>query len=671
VSALTFEPDGVGEALDSPFAPMDTDSWTEPTDEGPTEAAVFAAPTDEANDASAEVDELMEARSEDEEAEADGGSAIWQPLVRVAVAGGLRDRNQLTNLVFFARHPERKGRKLARDEPGYSTLSGEWLRIRDTIVSPVLHRTAGATQPTTSGAGPLAVVATPLPSGATANRFGVPEAVEALAWIQKEWTRRHPDVRFGVRDISRRGGGRLGSHKSHRVGLDADVNLTVNGKRVGVRAPDYERHRPLVQELVEVIRANPVLPIKTIGFLDPKVSGVAQWPGHTKHLHVRFCRPERYASTLDLDQVYAKGEAKPSYDCGAARELEDGHLDLYYEEEDDAAEADAIEEPGAPQPTPEAPVADAIAALALEQLRLRDDEAEGFFEPFRRFAQPFQQAIAVLRALRAGRRDENDLTDMVFFERFPTHKGRRPSPGQPGFTQWSEIRGTLVRPLRWGHIRTEARRLALAEWEWWRRGRRLENEPGPVQDRLTDYWAATPRMPTGDAIWQESWSAAFISWVLQQAGTGADFRYHNAHRVFVHWAVRNAVDGTTRPVTAHPANGPDRVKPRVGDLVCTQRGNQPTTYAELAGLAQPPAGRALHCDLVTDVSADRIFAVGGNKAPAHGVVCPVNPQPDGCTAADAAAGHCGCTVNRVSHRLDVDGFLSNNPRFVAIVRLGP
>ncbi len=314
---------------------------------------------------------------------------------------------------------------------------------------------------------------------------------------------------------------------------------------------------------------------------------------------------------------------------------------------------------------------DTIASLAVDQLELPQDEAEGFLEPFRRFAQPFQHAIAVVRALQAGRRDEDDLTDLVYFERFPAHRGRRPTPGQPGFTQWSEIRVTLVRPLLWGHIRIEARRIALVEWEWWRRGRRLEDEAGAVQDRLTDYWAVTPHTPTGDAIWQGSWSAAFISWVLREAGTGTNFLYHNAHRVFVHWAVRNAVDGTTHPVKAHPANGAGRVKPRVGDLVCTRRRNQATTYAELAGLAQPPAGRALHCDLVTDVTADRIWVVGGNKQPAHGMVCPLNPSPDGCTAAEQAAGECGCTVNRVSHRLTTDGFLRNNPRWVAVVRLGP
>ena len=623
---------------------------------------------------------------------------FWQPIVRIAMAGGVRDPNKLTNLVFFARHPERQGRKLTPDERDFASLSVEWRRIRDAIVGPVAGTAPwpgrhGSTATTTTGAvGPLTAVATPLPSGATANRYGIPETIEALEWIGSEWARRRPEVRFGVRDISRRGGGRLRPHKSHRVGLDADVNLVVNGRRIGVANADYGRQRPLVQELVDLVRSNPVLPVKTIGFLDRQVRGVEPWPGHTRHLHIRFCRPERYASQLDPGHVYAAGEPTPDYTCDAAREHEDDLRDLYYEDEledgdefedvDELEDGDEFEDRDAPVVAPQAgklasddPVADTIAGFAADQLRHPGEEAEGFLEPLRRLAEPFRPAFAVVRALHGGAHDEDALTDAAFRARFPAHHGGRPTSGDPQFAIWSTMRESLVRPLLWGHIRTEARRIGLAEWEWWRRGRRVEDEPG-VQGRLTDYWAVTPHMPVGAAIWQESWSAAFISWVLHEAGTGTNFRYDNAHRVFVHWAIRNAVDRTAHPVTAHPVVGADRIAPRVGDLVCTWRGTVQTTYAELAGMAQPPH-RALHCDLVTDVAPPHdpghIWVVGGNKTPAAGVICPVNPMPppNGCTAAEAANRECGCTVNRARHRLAPDGFLAPNRRWVAIVRLGP
>jgi subtilisin family serine protease len=257
--------------------------------------------------------------------------------------------NLLTDTVFFAAHPERQGAPLSPDDPNYPALSKEWRRIRDSIAAPTAPAPAAPTAPATASAapapspgaaGPLPAVATPLPAGATRNRYGIPETIEALDWIAQEWARRHPETRFGVRDISRLGGGKLAPHKSHRVGLDADVNLAVEGKRIGVADPDYERHRPLVQELVDVIRANPVLAVKTIGFLDPQIAGVAQWPGHTRHLHIRFCQPATYIP--DLGQVYGADDSKPSYACSLAGESEDTSLrdhyyrDYYYEEDDEA-----------------------------------------------------------------------------------------------------------------------------------------------------------------------------------------------------------------------------------------------------------------------------------------------------------------------------------------------
>src|SRR4029453_1287264 len=73
-------------------------------------------------------------------------AAILTPLtsglegvaVKIAVAFGYRDEDKLTNLVFFARHPERGGQKIMKGEPNFSQLSREWLEIRDRIVRPAL-----------------------------------------------------------------------------------------------------------------------------------------------------------------------------------------------------------------------------------------------------------------------------------------------------------------------------------------------------------------------------------------------------------------------------------------------------------------------------------------------------------------------------------------------------
>jgi hypothetical protein len=59
----------------------------------------------------------------------------------------LGDVNTLTNIVFFARHPERQGRGLSSAEPGYPMLADEWTTIRDTVVALGALTTRAAAHP--------------------------------------------------------------------------------------------------------------------------------------------------------------------------------------------------------------------------------------------------------------------------------------------------------------------------------------------------------------------------------------------------------------------------------------------------------------------------------------------------------------------------------------------
>lgn len=56
---------------------------------------------------------------------------MWSVAAGLSILGGNRDVNSLTNMIFFARHPELGGRKLRADE---DALKREWLDIRDGIV---------------------------------------------------------------------------------------------------------------------------------------------------------------------------------------------------------------------------------------------------------------------------------------------------------------------------------------------------------------------------------------------------------------------------------------------------------------------------------------------------------------------------------------------------------
>lgn len=64
---------------------------------------------------------------------------------------GLRDPNKLTNLVFWAHHPEAAGRKI---RAGEEELAQEWIRLRDAVVVPSLARGPEATGEAASSTGP-------------------------------------------------------------------------------------------------------------------------------------------------------------------------------------------------------------------------------------------------------------------------------------------------------------------------------------------------------------------------------------------------------------------------------------------------------------------------------------------------------------------------------------
>jgi len=64
--------------------------------------------------------------------------------LRLAIFWGRRDENKLTSLLFFFRHPERKGQKLTRGEPRFEQLQKEWRDIRDRLVRPALKQSQSA-----------------------------------------------------------------------------------------------------------------------------------------------------------------------------------------------------------------------------------------------------------------------------------------------------------------------------------------------------------------------------------------------------------------------------------------------------------------------------------------------------------------------------------------------
>ena len=144
---------------------------------------------------------------------------------------------------------------------------------------------------------------------------------------------------------------------------------------------------------------------------------------------------------------------------------------------------------------------------------------------------------------------------------------------------------------------------------------------------IAGYWSSTPdgarvltqqntawRAPGGNQIgWVQPWSAAFISWVMCEAGLGemTQFQRSIAHREYIDQAIR-ARDGVDQDA-AYVAYDAGEAQIEPGDLLCNARAS--ADYRSLAD-RRADIGRfaPTHCDIVVkiDERAERIFVIGGN-----------------------------------------------------------
>ena len=149
--------------------------------------------------------------------------------------------------------------------------------------------------------------------------WGTRIAVYQLTRVLALYERRYPDARpIKVRDLSRRGGGAISGHLSHRTGRDVDVPLVLNRPELGYvdatpRTLDLERTLFLIRAFadscdVEMIFLDRTLQRALIKYADrrgvsplelealfqyPSRRGrglVRHWRNHKNHMHLRFRR---------------------------------------------------------------------------------------------------------------------------------------------------------------------------------------------------------------------------------------------------------------------------------------------------------------------------------------------------------------------------------------------
>lgn len=150
-------------------------------------------------------------------------------------------------------------------------------------------------------------------------------------------------------------------------------------------------------------------------------------------------------------------------------------------------------------------------------------------------------------------------------------------------------------------------------------------ESARVAATIAGYWAVTPEGPgivgtqnrawSGRGLgirWNSPWSAAFISWVMCEAGLGTTDRFHRAiaHWRYIDQAIR-ARDGQASGAAfvAHEI-GEEAVQP--GDMLCAAR--RPAYRNLSQRRRQMGTGARTHCDIVVevDLEGERILAIGGN-----------------------------------------------------------
>lgn len=190
-------------------------------------------------------------------------------------------------------------------------------------------------------------------------------------------------------------------------------------------------------------------------------------------------------------------------------------------------------------------------------------------------------------------------------------------------------------------LRTRIAEVARKEWETWGKGTKTETDPA-MHPTLRTYWETVVKRGAVDEAIQKrrAWSAAFVSYVMRQAGAGAAFPGGAAHYLYVSAAKRARANRDASKFQAYEITA---VKPEVGDVVCRDRPpGKGSCGGTTFGNVDDGQYHATHCDVVTEVRAGSITVIGGNVG---GPKCPKS----------------GCTVNARPVRLDARGFVVPRP----------
>ncbi len=120
-------------------------------------------------------------------------------------------------------------------------------------------------------------------------QFGQQSTIDACLAVAREWSGSHPHP-FSIGQISKKGGGVMPPHQSHKLGVDVDVRpVRKDGLNSGVTIADAAYDRAATTALIELWWQK--APVQLVLFNDQKVidAGLSRaHPGHGNHFHVRL-----------------------------------------------------------------------------------------------------------------------------------------------------------------------------------------------------------------------------------------------------------------------------------------------------------------------------------------------------------------------------------------------
>lgn len=146
---------------------------------------------------------------------------------------------------------------------------------------------------------------------------------------------------------------------------------------------------------------------------------------------------------------------------------------------------------------------------------------------------------------------------------------------------------------------------AVAEW--------LRFDKGQGQEHITPFFGFVGEMwrAIGSDLdgrdRDQPWSAAFISWIVRRSGDEyARFRFAAAHARYIHDSITRREGSSPAPFWGFRLN---EHKVGLGDLVCQWREVE-QTYDD----ARETDAFFSHCDVVVEVAAGSVRALGGNNS---------------------------------------------------------